>query len=282
MSRKQPKRRAGIVAKLATAGFFILAIACGVGFGVASADSSDDLARAGAFGFDEATHAATLQNEGERSAVPEESAAVSARSLGQAPSRDISNGLKMVESHEEERKERAQEENSAAQKRVEGQKAMQGVTAKPQESTANQTADQKKSTPEKVIEYDLPKVDWSVGRDEFISMWTERIDAYLEGSNLAGYGAVFAEAAWENGVDPRWSPAISNTESSKGSKCFLSHNAWGWGDNTWSDWSTAIRDHVKGLAEVYGYSVTFAAAQKYCPPNYVNWFNNTFTEMERI
>ena len=33
------------------AGLFILAIVCGVGFGVASADSSNDLMRASSFGF---------------------------------------------------------------------------------------------------------------------------------------------------------------------------------------------------------------------------------------
>ena len=69
-----------------------------------------------------------------------------------------------------------------------------------------------------------------MGKAAFIEEWTARIDAYLAGSPLAGYGSVFAEAAWEYSIDPRWSPAISNTESSKGRICFLPHNAWGWGD----------------------------------------------------
>ncbi len=55
-----------------------------------------------------------------------------------------------------------------------------------------------------------------------------RIDAYLAGSPLEGQGVTFATAAWNNGVDPRWSPAISNTESSKGLYCSGSCNAWGW------------------------------------------------------
>ena len=67
----------------------------------------------------------------------------------------------------------------------------------------------------------LPEVDFSVGKEAFVSEWTSRIKAYLAGSPLAGQGATFAEAAWSNGVDPRWSPAISNTESSKGAHCFL-------------------------------------------------------------
>ncbi len=119
-------------------------------------------------------------------------------------------------------------------------------------------------------------------RDSFIAEWTERIDAYLAGSPLAGYGYAFAEAACDYGVDPRWSPAISNTESSKGANCFLPHNAWGWGETTWPDWETAIRAHVRGLAQGYGYTISEAAAQKYCPPNAHDWYVATASEMAKI
>ena len=78
----------------------------------------------------------------------------------------------------------------------------------------------------------LPDVDFSVGKEAFISTWSQRIDAYLSGSPLAGQGVTFATAAWEYGVDPRWSPAISNTESSKGAVCFKPYNAWGWGQSS--------------------------------------------------
>ena len=128
----------------------------------------------------------------------------------------------------------------------------------------------------------LSAVDWSVGKSAFLSEWTQRIDAYLAGSNLAGYGATFAEAAWEYGVDPRWSPAISNTESSKGSVCFLPYNAWGWGSYSWSSWGDAIWAHVAGLAKGYGYGISYSAASTYCPPNTLNWYNNTVSEMAKI
>jgi hypothetical protein len=128
----------------------------------------------------------------------------------------------------------------------------------------------------------LSSVDFTVGKEAFIEEWTERIDAYLEGSNLAGYGQTFAEAAWEYGVDPRWSPAISNTESGKGANCFLPYNAWGWGSSSWSNWTDAIWTHVAGLAKGYGYSITESAASVYCPPNSTNWYYNTLSEMARI
>lgn len=128
----------------------------------------------------------------------------------------------------------------------------------------------------------LSSVDFTVGKEAFIEEWTERIDAYLAGSNLAGYGQAFAEAAWEYGVDPRWSPAISNTESGKGANCFLPYNAWGWGSSSWSNWTDAIWTHVAGLAKGYGYSITESAASVYCPPNSTNWYYNTLSEMASI
>ena len=125
-------------------------------------------------------------------------------------------------------------------------------------------------------------VNWNMDEQSFISEWTGRIDAYLAGSPLAGQGATFAAAAWKYGVDPRWSPAISNTESSKGRHCFKPHNAWGWGNASWGSWEEAINAHVAGLAHGYGHTLTVAAAKKYCPPNWYNWYNNTLSEMNRI
>ena len=57
-------------------------------------------------------------------------------------------------------------------------------------------------------------VNWNMSKEDFVNEWAGRIDAYLAGSPLAGYGRSFAEAAWTYGVDPRWSPAISCIESS--------------------------------------------------------------------
>lgn len=125
-------------------------------------------------------------------------------------------------------------------------------------------------------------VNWDTDQASFIAEWTGRIDAYLAGSPLDGQGVTFATAAWQYGVDPRFSPAISNTESSKGRHCFLPHNAWGWGSSSWGSWEEAINDHVAGLARGYGYTISVAGAKKYCPPNWFNWYNNTLSEMNRI
>ncbi|MGN0034854.1 MAG: coiled-coil domain-containing protein [Coriobacteriales bacterium] len=114
-------------------------------------------------------------------------------------------------------------------------------------------------------------VDWGTGKSSFVSQWAPRINSYLSGSPLAGYGEQFASAAWDYGVDPRWSPAISMVESSKGAHCFRPHNAWGWGSSGWGSWEEAINAHVAGLARSYGSTLTYAAAQKYCPPNASHW-----------
>lgn len=124
--------------------------------------------------------------------------------------------------------------------------------------------------------------DWSESKTEFVNKWAPRIDAFLEGSPLAGQGKTFAVAAWKYNVDPRWSPAISYIESSRGEHCFKSHNAWGWGSSSWDSWEEAIDAHVAGLARMYGYTLTLAAAKKYCPPNWKYWYNNVGAKMNSI
>ena len=185
-------------------------------------------------------------------------------SLTKTTNRSISQGVQsIIEKKEAERRAAEEAARIAEQERI----------AAAEEAKANSAAEGLSA---------LSDVDWTVGKTAFIEEWAERIDAYLSGSPLAGQGVTFAAAAWENGVDPRWSPAISNTESSKGANCFLPYNAWGWGASSFSSWEDAINAHVAGLASGYGYTISVWAAQKYCPPNYSNWFANTLSEMSRI
>ena len=125
-------------------------------------------------------------------------------------------------------------------------------------------------------------VDWSSDKESFVSSWAARIDAFLAGTPLAGQGATFASAAWDYGCDPRFSPAISMVESGGGRVCFRPHNAWGWGSSSWGSWEEAIWDHVAGLASGYGGHLTYAGAQKYCPPNANAWYSSVLANMERI
>lgn len=120
-----------------------------------------------------------------------------------------------------------------------------------------------------------------ITREYFVEVWSGRIDSYLAGSPLSGYGYAFAEAAWDYGVDPRWSPAISCIESSKGFYCFEPYNAWGWFAYLGSDWDTTIRAHVRGLANGYGYTLTWAAASRYCPPGDA-WYAACAAEMQYV
>lgn len=125
-------------------------------------------------------------------------------------------------------------------------------------------------------------VEWVDEKEAFISQWEGRINAYLAGSPLAGQGRTFAEAAWDYDVDPRFSPAISTVESSKGRYCFKPYNAWGWGSVSWSSWEEAIRAHTAGLARGYGGRLTYAGAKKYCPPNADRWYASVLANMEMI
>lgn len=124
--------------------------------------------------------------------------------------------------------------------------------------------------------------DWTSDEGAFVDSWAVRIDAYLDGSPLAGQGRSFAQAAWNYGVDPRWSPAIAYLESSLGAYCFMPHNAWGWGAESWRSWEEAIDAHVRGLARGYGYTISWDAARKYCPPNADHWYNVVLAQMNSI
>ncbi|MCL2807446.1 MAG: hypothetical protein FWD27_04685 [Coriobacteriia bacterium] len=119
-------------------------------------------------------------------------------------------------------------------------------------------------------------------KQAFVDLWTPRIDAYLAGSPMAGFGYAFANAAFDYNVDPRWSPAIACLESSKGRYCFRAYNAWGWGQVDWPDWETAIYAHIRGMSTGYGYTISEAAARKYCPPNWAHWYTVISSEMTRI
>lgn len=130
----------------------------------------------------------------------------------------------------------------------------------------------------------------SVSTDELLtnitssdnSDWAARINEYLKGSPLEGYGQTFADAAAKYGVDPRLSPAIATVESGKGTYCFREHNAWGWGNENYSDWETAIYTQVEGLATGYDGTLTLEGAEKYCPPTYQEWYSSVASEMNGI
>ena len=268
--KRYTKKRSSIAARVVAVGCASLVVAGGIGFGIASAGAG--ASEASTFGLSVTSEAPRYDSSASAtfaasSDVPREDTV-----LTSTAQRDMTQGIKAIEEKEEAERLAAEEAQRLAdeQRRQELEAAQQ----KQQEKVSQDAASNAVAS--------LSEVNWDVSQEEFIAEWTARIDAYLAGSPLEGQGVTFATAAWNNGVDPRWSPAISNTESSKGANCFLPHNAWGWGQWSWSSWEEAINAHVAGLASNYGYSITYSHAMKYCPPNYDNWFNSTLSEMKRI
>lgn len=259
MATKASKRRVPVAVAAAIA---IVACALFGLFAVTSIAAADNGPSFSSFGIKASTEEAASKaatNPTGSFANAGEATLSEASVLTTSSSVDISAGIAAVE--EEERA--AEEARLAAERAV-----IEAATAAQASSSISDTV--------------LSEVDWTVGEEAFVAEWTERIDTYLAGSPLSGYGNVFAQAAWDNQVDPRFSPAISNTESSKGSACFKSHNAWGWGNSGWSSWEEAIKAHVAGLASGYGYTISVGAAQKYCPPTYMDWYNKTIAQMALI
>ena len=151
------------------------------------------------------------------------------------------------------------------------QEQVQAPAQEPEEVQALEEVDTTEPTPETDDE-----------RTTFVQTWAERIDAFNAGYPLEGYGAAFAEAAYDNDVDPRYSPAIARVESGSGQNCFYPYNAWGWGSESWSDWDTAIRDHVAGLAAGYGHTLTYEAALSYDSAEADEWYAQVEASMAQI
>lgn len=268
------QKKSNLAAKILAVGCASCVLTGCIGFGFASAGSgaTHDIDSFGIDASSTSAAATATQSADFSSATSDAASPRETTVLTSTASRDISQGIEAIEAEEEAARiaaeEAARAEEEARIAAAEQAKAEQEARAA-QESAANAAAM-------------LPEVDFTVGKEAFITEWTSRINNYLAGSPLAGYGSAFAEAAWNNGVDPRWSPAISNTESSKGAVCFKPYNAWGWGSSSWSSWEEAINAHVAGLASGYGYSITVANAQKYCPPTYMDWYTKTISQMQMI
>lgn len=182
---------------------------------------------------------------------------------------------------------KAAQERAAAVQAEEARAAAQAAAAakaaaasKADKKKAEQEAEQAAKDSENAS---ISNVDWSASKQAFVSKWAPRINSYLAGSPTAGTGKAYAAAAWDYGVDPRWAPAISTVESSKGAACFASYNAWGYGSRGFSSWSDGIYTVVAGLgSDLYGGALTQAAAKTYCPPNWQSWYNSCAREMAKI
>lgn len=196
----------------------------------------------------------------------------------EAAKKAVAKAEKAKEEAAKEAARKAQEEAERAQAEAQADQLASSGQSNEGSNLANKPSDEDEAMETPTAD----QADWSTSKAAFVAKWAPRIDAYLGSAPLGGQGATFAAAAWDYGVDPRWSPAISCVESTKGRYCFRSHNAWGWGSSSWSSWEEAIDAHVGGLSRGYGYTITQAAARKYCPPNWRHWYNTCVSEMAKI
>lgn len=202
-----------------------------------------------------------------------------AKSEADAGAAEAEHALAAAQEARMEAQRRAQE---AARQAAEANAAAAAAAAQREAGQTSAASTETVDAGTEAVEAVSDGADWSSDESSFVESWAGRIDAYLSGSPLAGQGRAFAQAAWDYGVDPRWSPAISYTESSLGAACFLPHNAWGWGSASWDSWEEAINDHVRGLARGYGYTISMEAAYKYCPPSAQHWYDTTLAQMNMI
>lgn len=195
---------------------------------------------------------------------------------------NASKALDAAQSAREEAQRKAEEAAAADLAAQQAAAAAAAQSANVNEGSTYSAPEAEGETPEASESVDNSTVDWSVDKTAFVAEWGPRIDDYLDGSPLSGYGDLFASSAYDSGVDPRWSPAISCVESGKGSVCFRSHNAWGWGSKSFDSWEESIPEHVAYLGRKYGGYLTLEAAAIYCPPSYESWYNSCARQMDKI
>ena len=181
MKKRNAYRTGGLALKIVglACASCVLAGCLGVGFATAAAGVSHDMQT---FGISEVSTPGSASASAESLSDQAADASVTATSrLAAAGTRDISKGVAAIEA-EEEAARRAAEEAQRAEDLAHTQAAL-----------ANRDA--QLSRDEGAGLTGLAEVDWNVSKAEFVGEWTLRIDAYLAGSPLSGYGATFAEAA---------------------------------------------------------------------------------------
>lgn len=187
---------------------------------------------------------------------------------------DALNSLKEAQTAREQAKQAA----LAAQKAE--KEAIKKEASSASTSSEKQNAEEKEEASSQSSAED---VDWSNSKSAFVKKWAPRINSYLSGSPTAGMGKTYAAAAWDNGVDPRWAPAISCVESGKGANCYRSYNAWGYGGRNFGSWEEGINTVVASLGgSLYGGYLTHAAAETYCPSDPDGWYKKVAAQMAKI
>lgn len=173
-------------------------------------------------------------------------------------------------------------QESIATKGSELEQAQERLASSQEELTASEAILERILNAPPAIEGCEP-IDWSMTDEEIVAEWAPRIDAYLEGHALEGHGEDFVRAGIKYGVDPRFSVAISNTESTRGDFCFTPHNAWGYMVARYSTWEEGIYDHTKYLSSsLYNGKLNAQTAQIYCPPTWQSWLSNTLSAAQSI
>lgn len=134
------------------------------------------------------------------------------------------------------------------------------------------------------VRANLDPMAWDDEKYSFVSEWAPRIDAYLNrfSSPLNDYGAIFASAAYDVGIDPRIAPAIAFVDTSLGRNMVLSRNAWGMDGKDYSNWVDSIYSYSSWYRSMYGSEFTESQARRYSPGNWRAWHAKVSSEMRVI
>ena len=138
-----------------------------------------------------------------------------AKSQLEAEQKNAEDALAQAQQLRSEAQAKAEQENAAELAKLEADKAAAAEKLSGEGVSGGNSSSQATNTNTTIDTTVNNSNTGSSDYDSFINEWTSRIDNYLAGSPMAGQGYNFAVAAWNTGVDPRWSPAIACIESTK-------------------------------------------------------------------
>ena len=132
-----------------------------------------------------------------------------AKSQLEAEQKNAEDALAQAQQLRSEAQAKAEQENAAELAKLEADKAAAAEKLSGEGVSGSNSSSQATNTNTTIDTTVNNANTGSSDYDSFINEWTSRIDNYLAGSPMAGQGYNFAVAAWNTGVDPRWSPALS-------------------------------------------------------------------------
>ncbi len=211
-----------------------------------------------------------------------------AKSQLEAEQKNAEDALAQAQQLRSEAQAKAEQENAAELAKLEADKAAAAEKLSGEGVSGSNSSSQATNTNTTIDTTVNNSNTGSSDYDSFINEWTSRIDNYLAGSPMAGQGYNFAVAAWNTGVDDPVGPPPSPASRAPRvliAPILITPGAGVHVAAVGAALAAGARASPLTLpiwAPTTAPPLTPAAAKKYCPPTWQDWYNKVAAQMNRI